>query len=1044
VAAGSKSPAKRRSGRRKGLFRRLSASARNAVEVMRIGRLGAPYSAAFEVVHEDRVAKLRHYLPPRQPPEGTREWIAPEGSEALHPLLLVPPLMVTSEVYDISPELSAVTQLALAGVDVWLVDFGAPERAEGGMDRTLDDHVRAVDEAITQVRERTGRDVHLAGYSQGGMFCYQAAALRRSAGVRSILTFGSPVDIRRMLPGIGERAAERLFAAARRAIERPLRQMESLPGFLTSTGFKVVAIRKEVQQLVDFVQKLHDRNALVKRESRRRFLGGEGFVAWPGPALRKFVDEFIVHNRMASGGFVIDGRTVTLADLTVPILYFVGDNDEIARAPSVRAIRDAAPAAEIHEIKVRAGHFGLVVGTKANTVTWPSVIEWIRWKDALAERPAMLRQATERRIADDIDDEEFDDVPVDVEAFYDVATTAADAVMNRLGDVGRELGELVDSLRWQVPRLQKLRRIEARTRVSVALALADQAAAIPESTFFLWKGRAFTYKQADRRVDAVVRGLIHCGVRKGSRVGVLMDTRPSYLSIVCALNRMGAVAVLLSPDSTRITLEHALTLATMEFVVSDPAHAARARELFAGPVLALGGGPASGRAADAPQLPEGVLDMEAIDPASVELPSWYEPNAGQAADLAMIVFTAGRSIGGRGEVPKAARISNRRWAFSALGAAATCTLTSDDTVYCCLPLHHAAGMLVAVGGALVGGSRLALARRFDPETFWPEVRRNGASVVFYAGDMLRALVDAPATALDAHSPVRLFAGSGMRTDVWERLGARFGRASVLEFYATTEGNAVLANASGAKVGALGRPLPGSTDMALVSWDFEREDFARDETGHLLMASIGEPGVLIARIEASSPTAAYDGFADQRETATRILRGVFEPQDAWFVSGDLMRRDAEGDYWFVDRLADVVRTPAGPVPTIAIEDSLARTASIAQAAVYGMPLAGSRKQALVATVVLAGDLDVAKVGRDIASALVAARRPSVIRIARTMPMTDGFRAMKAPLKSQPIEASETALVYDASTEAYAPIDRDALSRALGEAPSSAPASRHDVS
>src|SRR5690606_19666757 len=140
---------------------------------------------------------------------------------------------------------------------------------------------------------------------------------------------------------------------------------------------------------------------------------------------------------------------------------------------------------------------------------------------------------------------------------------------------------------------------------------------------------------------------------------------------------------------------------------------------------------------------------------------------------------------------------------AAYGAAAASTLTSKDTVYCCMPLHHAAGLLVSVGGALVGGSRLALSDGFRPEVFWTEVRRYGATVVFYAGEMCRALVDAPRTPGDEKNPVRLFAGSGMRVDVWKRLVDRFDTA-VLEFYATTEGNAVLANVSGSKVGSLGK------------------------------------------------------------------------------------------------------------------------------------------------------------------------------------------------------------------------------------------------
>jgi putative long chain acyl-CoA synthase len=179
-------------------LRRLGLAWENALEIARAGRLTAPYGAPFEIVHGERVYKLRRY-------ERTHVTGAPA-----EPLLLVPPLMVASEVYDISPDVSAIAYLAREGVDVWLVDFGAPEREEGGMSRTLDDHVRAVSQAVDRVHAATGRDVHLAGYSQGGMFCYQAAAFRRSANLASIVTMGSPVDLRRPL-AIGEDASERVL-----------------------------------------------------------------------------------------------------------------------------------------------------------------------------------------------------------------------------------------------------------------------------------------------------------------------------------------------------------------------------------------------------------------------------------------------------------------------------------------------------------------------------------------------------------------------------------------------------------------------------------------------------------------------------------------------------------------------------------------------------------------------------------------------------------------------------------------------------------------
>src|SRR5947209_16491088 len=141
---------------------RLGAAAQNALEVARFGGLATDEEPSpYEIAAEHRVYRLRHYYP--------------EERAGGPPMMLVPPMMLAAEVYDVAPSTSAVTILRELGIDPWVVDFGAPEREEGGLERTLTDHVIAISEAIDVVRERTGREVHLGGYSQGGMFCYQAA-----------------------------------------------------------------------------------------------------------------------------------------------------------------------------------------------------------------------------------------------------------------------------------------------------------------------------------------------------------------------------------------------------------------------------------------------------------------------------------------------------------------------------------------------------------------------------------------------------------------------------------------------------------------------------------------------------------------------------------------------------------------------------------------------------------------------------------------------------------------------------------------------------
>ena len=219
----------------------------------------------MEVVHEHPTYRLRRYYPDRV------------GDAPRPPILLVPPMMLAADVYDVSPDTSAVRVLADAGIDPWVVDFGAPEDEEGGLDRTLTDHILAVSDAVDQVLARSERQVHLSGYSQGGMFCYQTAAYRRGEGIESVITFGSPVDTLGMIPfGLPEELTmSALSFLADRVLSRAY-----LPAWASRTGFRMLDPIKSVRQRVDFVRQLHDRDALLPASgsaASSRTTGG-----WPG------------------------------------------------------------------------------------------------------------------------------------------------------------------------------------------------------------------------------------------------------------------------------------------------------------------------------------------------------------------------------------------------------------------------------------------------------------------------------------------------------------------------------------------------------------------------------------------------------------------------------------------------------------------------------------------------------------------------------------------------------------------------------------------
>ncbi|MEU8798625.1 AMP-binding protein [Spirillospora sp. NPDC048819] len=970
---------------------RLGSTAQNALEVARFGGFDTDEDASpCEVVTEQRVYRLRHYFP---------------ESASGPVVLLVPPLMITAEVYDISSRVSAVGVLHDLGVDPWVVDFGAPEREPGGLERTVSDHVLAVSDAVDRIRRATGRDVHLAGYSQGGMFVYQAAAYRRSEGIESVVTFGSPADTSVGLPfglpsWLASEGVERIPDALLGGF--------AVPGWVTRLGFQVLSPVKSVRSRVDFILQLHDRERLAPRERQRRFLEREGWVSWPGPALAEFIRQFIQHNRMLTGGFVIGDRLVTLADITCPVLTFVGEVDEIAAPPMVRGIRRAAPRAQVYEASLRAGHFGLVVGGLAIGRTWPAVAGWAKWRAGEGELPDIVAPVA--------GDEEA--VPAGLpggsagyglQLAMGVGTSAARSAFRTASRAVHGTRQLTGEAAQNLPRLARLERIQSDTRMSMGLLLDEQAGRRPGEVFFLYEGRAHTHDAAKRRVDAVVRGLIHIGVRRGDAVGVLMGTRPTALALVAALSRLGAVAVLLRPDGDPAAEAR---LSGVTRVIADPEHAARAAKLDGVDGYLLGG---AGRGERGPLADPPLMDMETIDPARVDLPGWYRPNPGRAGDLAFVVFT------GDGEHLRASRVTNRRWALSAFGTASSASLSSSDTVYSITPLQHPSALLMSLGGAVAGGARLALASAYDPETFWDEARRYGVTVASYTWMLLRDLVNAPPNPAERHHAVRLFIGSGMPRGLWRRVEDRFAPARVLEFYASTEGESVLVNLSGKKPGSLGRTLPGSAGVRLARYDLESGRLEQGPDGFAVECEPGEIGMLLARVRLAAIGA-----------AARPVRGVFAPEDAWTITGDLFRRDADGDFWLVGREAELIRTAEGIVPPGPIRDALGDLPYIDAVAVYGVPVGEAEVVAAAVSLRDAGELK----PLDLSEALLRVEpglRPAIVRVVDEVPVTAGRRLRTGPLRDEGVpRAGDGRTYYRDKAGAYRPLTDAARRRLLAAA------------
>ena len=452
------------------------------------------------------------------------------------------------------------------------------------MDRNLADHVVALSEAIDTVKEVTGRDVHLAGYSQGGMFAYQTAAYRRSKDLASIVAFGAPVDT---LAGLPMNLPASLAPAAADFMADHVFSRIDIPGWLARTGFQMLDPIKTAQSRLEFLWQLHDREALLPREQQRRFLASEGWIAWSGPAISELLKQFIAHNRMITGGFSIHGDLVTLSDIDCPVLAVVGEVDDIGQPASVRGIKRAAPQADVYEFIIRAGHFGLVVGSKAATQTWPTVAQWVKWIDGTGEQPAgvapmPLQPAEHAESGVSFSSRVAHTTAAATELAFSLARTAADAIVA----ANKSARTLAIETYRTLPRLARLGQINDHTRISLGRIMSEQAREVPQGECLLFDGRVHTFEAVDRRINNVVRGLIEVGVRQGAHVGVLMETRPSALVAIAALSRLGAVAVLMPPD---VDLTTAARLGAVSEIIADPSNLEAARGLDMR-VLVLGGG----------------------------------------------------------------------------------------------------------------------------------------------------------------------------------------------------------------------------------------------------------------------------------------------------------------------------------------------------------------------------------------------------------------------------------------------------------------------
>jgi fatty-acyl-CoA synthase len=402
-----------------------------------------------------------------------------------------------------------------------------------------------------------------------------------------------------------------------------------------------------------------------------------------------------------------------------------------------------------------------------------------------------------------------------------------------------------------------------------------------------------------------------------------------------------------------------------------------------------------------------------------------------AADTALLVYTSGTT-----GLPKAARITHMRAQLYMRGFAGATGAKPSDRIYVTLPLYHATGGLCAMGAALLNGGSVILRHSFSAGHFWDEIRDEKATMFVYIGELCRYLANRPATASETAHKIRLAFGNGLSRDVWPELKRRFAVPRVLEFYGSTEGNVSMFNFDGGE-GAIGR-IPGYLahlfNVALVRFDVEAEAPVRGDDGFCVACGPDEPGECLGAIHGGARSD-YAGYVDHAESEKKVLRDVFREGDAWFRTGDLLRRDRLGYFYFVDRIGDTFRWKGENVSTTEVSEVVAAAPGVLEATVYGVALPHHEGRAGMASLVTGPDFNLQTLSAALERSLPAYARPLFLRLTDSLAVTGTFKPRKMDLMAagfDPAKCDGPLYFHDHDT-GFTPLTAEVYARIMaGEA------------
>lgn len=521
--------------------------------------------------------------------------------------------------------------------------------------------------------------------------------------------------------------------------------------------------------------------------------------------------------------------------------------------------------------------------------------------------------------------------------------------------------------------------------------LAARAGVQPDRFVLEVERRKWTYRQLKDASERLAAVLTRHGLRRGDRIALIALNSDLSVALFLAAARIGAVFIPLNPAATGADLEYLLGHSRASLIVAQPADLERARE-----VAGALGSPAPlvslaewGLTAD---TAEGVIErLRALGGGTAGGRASGETASSRPDDAVVVIYTSGTT-----GFPKGVVHTHRTYILAAEGFVARMHLQPSERLLTVMPFFHINALFYSLGGAIAAGGTLITVPRFSASQFWNLAAESGATEFNFLAAVGGILMNRPRSEFNPAHRIRKLYGGPISERMDQVFREEFNVPELIEGYGMTEIPGACCNpfAGPRKPGSIGRPAvhpsyPGAFSNLSILGDDGRE------------LAPGEAGELVVR----TPMMFKEYLDDPEQTAAAF-------RDGGFLTGDIVRRDQDGYFYFVARKKDIIRRRGENIAGAELDRIISDHPGVAEAAAIGVPSELGEEEILVVVVPRAPG---AVAPRDLIEwcrgRLAPMKVPRYVAMAESLPHTPSHRVAKHLLKA---DKSLLARAFDAQS------------------------------